>query len=355
MTDSPPSGTRRVTLSQVAERAGVSRSAVSFVMNGRTDQRLSADVFERVRRAAEELGYRPNQTAKTLRTGRSGTIALVSDFVSSTSYANAMVRGAMRALRERDILLFTVDTEGDPQVEERLLHSLFGRDIDGVIYTSMFTRIVDPPPLLASTRTVLLNCRARGGDDVAVVPDEVEAGREAARLLVAAGHTDGIWFVGDLPPGRRGGLLWNEWGPLALPERLEGIERELASSGLSLAGHAAVDDDWDAPNGQRAVERLLQDGARPSALICVNDAVAAGAYRALHAAEWRIPDDVSVIGFDGSPLAGMLEPSLTSISLPHEDLGRRAATLLLSDDATPRVERVRMAVHLGASVGSPTR
>jgi LacI family transcriptional regulator len=75
----------------------------------------------------------------------------------------------------------------------------------------------------------------------------------------------------------------------------------------------------------------------------------------VHAAGWRIPDDVSVIGFDGSPLAGMLEPALTSISLPHEDLGRQAAALLLADDPTPRVERVRMPVRHGASIARPAR
>ncbi|MGU3356383.1 LacI family DNA-binding transcriptional regulator [Microbacterium sp. M4A5_1d] len=358
MTDTP--STRRaprVTLREVAERAGVSRSAVSFVMNGRTDQRLSDDVFERVRRAADELGYRPNITAQTLRTGRSGTVALVSDFVSSTSFANSMVRGAMQELRERDTLLFTVDTQGDAELEEQLLQSLLGRDIDGVIYASMFTRTIALPRALEGVPTVLLNCVTADGSIDAVVPDELAAGRDAARMLLDHGHRDDIWFVGALPAGSRGGAAWPEWDPIALAERRAGIDAVLAAAGTSLAGVTAIDDDWDVANGRRAVSRMLAEPrVRPTALVCANDALAVGAYQALHHAGLGVPTDVSVIGFDGSPYARAVEPELTSIALPHIELGRRAAAMLAAPGDSPRLERVPMPIRAGGSVGvAPSR
>lgn len=355
MTDTPPTRRApRVTLREVAERAGVSRSAVSFVMNGRTDQRLSDDVFERVRRAADELGYRPNITAQTLRTGRSGTVALVSDFVSSTSFANSMVRGAMQELREHDTLLFTVDTQGDADLEEQLLQSLLGRDIDGVIYASMFTRTIALPRALAGVATVLLNCVTADGSIDAVVPDEIAAGRDAARMLLDHGHRDGIWFVGALPAGSRGGAAWPEWGPIALAERRAGIDSVLAAAGTALAGVATIDDDWDVANGRRAVSRLLTESrGTPTALVCANDALAVGAYQALHHAGLGVPTDVSVIGFDGSPYARAVEPELTSIALPHIELGRRAAAMLAVRGDAPRLERVPMPIRSGGSIAAP--
>ncbi|MDF2560500.1 MULTISPECIES: LacI family DNA-binding transcriptional regulator [Microbacterium] len=355
MTDTPPTRRApRVTLREVAERAGVSRSAVSFVMNGRTDQRLSDDVFERVRRAADELGYRPNITAQTLRTGRSGTVALVSDFVSSTSFANSMVRGAMQELREHDTLLFTVDTQGDADLEEQLLQSLLGRDIDGVIYASMFTRTIALPRSLEGVPTVLLNCVTADASIDAVVPDEIAAGRDAARMLLDHGHRDGIWFVGALPAGSTGGAAWPEWDPIALAERRAGIDSVLAAAGTSLAGVATIDDDWDVANGRRAVARLLAESrSAPTALVCANDALAVGAYQALHHAGLRVPTDVSVIGFDGSPYARAVDPELTSIALPHIELGRRAAAMLAVLGDAPRLERVPMPIRTGGSVAAP--
>jgi transcriptional regulator with XRE-family HTH domain len=217
---------RRVTLTEVAERAGVSRSAASFALNGRLDQRLSVETMARVRRAADELGYRANVTAKTLRTGRSGTVALVSDFVSSTSFANSMVRGALERLREAGLLLFTVDTQGDAEMERRFLDDLVARDIDGILYASMFTRRVTPPASARHTALVLMNCEADDAAISSIVPDERAAGATAARLLREAGHDRDIWFVGTLAPGRTGGSAWHEWGPVALPRRLEGIRAQ---------------------------------------------------------------------------------------------------------------------------------
>ncbi|MEA5455629.1 LacI family DNA-binding transcriptional regulator [Sinomonas sp. JGH33] len=346
-------GEGRVTLTEVAERAGVSRSAVSFVLNGRTDLRLSADTSARVRRAAEELGYSPNATAKTLRTGKSGTVALVSDFIGTTSVANSMVRGVLESLHDADTLLYMVDSQGEPSLEERLLRSLIDRDVDGIIYGSMFTRTIAVPTLLRNAPFVLLNCVSEDSDTTAVIPDEVGAGTTAATALLSAGHRDRIWFVGVFPPGITGGGSWHGWSPLALTERLRGIDAALAAAGTALAGRASVDGDWDVAGGRSSVAKLLASGAAPSALICVNDAVGLGAYQALQDAGLRVPDDVSVIAFDGSPLATAVRPALTSVALPHEALGRLAAQLLLDREAAPRIHRVPMPLAPGGSVSAP--
>lgn len=344
---------RRVTLTEVAARAGVSRSAASFALNGRLDQRLSEETMARVRQAADDLGYRANVTARTLRTGRSGTVALVSDFVSSTSFANSMVRGALERLHEAGLLLLTVDTQGDAETERRVLDDLLARDIDGILYASMFTRRVTPPTSLRNTRLVLMNCEAADPTISSVVPDERAAGAAAARLLLDAGHQDGIWFIGVLAPGRTGGSAWHEWDPLALPRRMEGIREALASAGASLAGTVAVDDDWTVHDGRAAAARLLASGTVPKAIICVNDAVGVGVFQTLQGAGLRVPQDVSLVSFDGSLLAEATDPQLVSLRLPQVEIGRRAADLLLEPDASPRHDLLDMPVGSGGSVAGP--
>ncbi|GAA3026715.1 LacI family DNA-binding transcriptional regulator [Microbacterium dextranolyticum] len=352
--DARPDGSgRRVTLAEVAERAGVSRSAASFALNGRLDQRLSAETMARVRRAADDLGYRANVTAKTLRTGRSGTVALVSDFVSSTSFANSMVRGALERLREAGLLLFTVDTQGDAEVEQRFLDDLIARDIDGILYASMFTRRVEVPASARRVPLVLMNCEATEGPAVSsVIPDEEQAGAAAAQLLLQAGHDRGIWFVGTFPPGRTGGDAWHAWGPMALPLRLRGLRDALQDAGTDLAGEVAIDDDWDVRNGFAAAQRLLADGVVPRALVCINDAVAIGVGNALRRAGLHVPTDVSLVSFDGGLLAAASDPALVSLRLPQVEIGRRAAELLL-EHGEARVERLRMPPTDGASIAPP--
>lgn len=344
---------RRVTLTEVAERAGVSRSAASFALNGRLDQRLSEETMARVRRAAEELGYRANVTAKTLRTGRSGTVALVSDFVSSTSFANSLVRGALERLREAGLLLFTVDTQGDAEIEQRFLDDLIARDIDGILYASMFTRRVAVPASARRVPLVLVNCEAEEGDLLAVVPDEEGAGALAGRLLLDAGHRADIWFIGTFPPGRTGGDAWHTWGPVALPRRLDGLRASLRDAGVALAGEVPIDDDWDVRNGLAAAERLLATGVTPRAVVAVNDAVAVGVEHALRRAGLRVPADVSIVSFDGGALAEAVDPTLVSLRLPQAEIGRRAAELLLDRSAAAGIERIPMPPTSGGSIGPP--
>ena len=351
----PTGGTgRRATIAQVAERAGVSRAAAGFVLSGRRDQRIADETWQRVERAAAELGYRANQTARTLRTGTSGTIAMVSDYISTTSLANAMIRGALRELRERGLLLFTVETLGDLDAQEQAVTNLLDRQVDGFIFATMFTREISLPSMLGSSPTVLLNCVPDNGAPVSyVVPDERAAGESAARVLVEAGHRR-VAFIGTLPPGMTGGGAWEGAPPVALRERLAGIRCVLDANGVDLVTQD-VETDWDPLNGREAMTELLADSRGATGIICANDALAVGAYQSLRAAGLSVPTDVSVVAFDDSPSAEWLMPPLTSVALPHEEMGRVAVRLLLDDGAGPHQVRQPMAVKHRASVGPPAR
>ncbi|WP_326595351.1 LacI family DNA-binding transcriptional regulator [Streptomyces sp. NBC_01803] len=338
---------RRVTMAEVARGAGVSPTTASFVLSGRTDMRISDAARERVQAAARELGYRPNVTARSLRTKSTLTIGLVSDTITTTPYAGELIRGALEAARARDHLLFITETGGDRATESGLVNALLDRQVDAVVYAAMFTRHVSPPSELRGRRVVLLNCLAPGFGAPSVIPDEIGAGRDAARLLLSAGHTRGIWSIGG-----RHALPATPDGLFAGDERVRGLTETLCAGGGGLDG--VVECEWGAAAGYREVRALLADGRRPRALVCATDRVSFGAYQALTEAGLRVPDDVSVVSFDDQDFASWLRPALTTLALPHSELGRIAVELILEDGPLNAVtHRVPMPPRVRDSVGPP--
>lgn len=335
----------RVTMADVARRAGVSPTTASFALSGRTDMRISDATREKVVAAAADLGYRPNVTARSLRTKSSRTIGFVSDTITTTPFAGEVIRGALDAAREQDHLLFITETGGDRDVESGLVNGLLDRQVDAVIYAAMYTHYVTPPPELHGRRVVLLNCLAPGFDAPSVIPDEIGAGRTAGRALLAAGHTSGIWAVGG-----HQALPCTPDGVFAGLERMRGLQEVLRDAGAGLDG--VVECDWGAEDGYREVRRLLADGRRLRALVCATDRVSFGAYQALAEAGLAVPQDVSVVSFDDQDLASWLKPSLSTVALPHHELGRRAVELILGGDPLDAsTHRVPMPLRERGSIG----
>ncbi|NLU76201.1 substrate-binding domain-containing protein [Streptomyces sp. HNM0575] len=345
----PPSPSR-VTQADVARHAGVSRTTVSFVLSGREDTRISIEARQRILGAAEELGYRPNLTAQSLRTRKTYTVGLVSDIVASTHYAGEMIQGALEAALERDHLLYFAESGDDPDAERKLLQGMLDRQVDGLIHAAMSTRARRVPEQLRSQPSVLLNCLDESGEFASVVPDEEAAGRQAAKLLLEAGHREGIHVVGGrcVTRGAPDGVY-------AGRERMRGIEAALAEAGVRLSGVSECD--WSAPRfGYGAARRLLEAGPRPTAVVCCNDRLAFGVYQAAAEQGLSVPHDLSVVAFDDSELASWLRPALTSVALPHREMGRRAVSLLLSpEEPEPSVHRIPMPVRRRDSIAVPHR
>ncbi|MBP2326926.1 LacI family transcriptional regulator [Kibdelosporangium banguiense] len=344
---------RRVTLSDVARHAGVSRTTVSLVLAGRgRELRISQAVEQQVLDAANELGYRPNIVSIGLRTGTTRTIGFVSDTVATTRLAGDMIKGALEAAREQDMMLFIGESEGEADLESGLLQAMHDRQVDGIIYASMFTRSLKVPAALTSGPAVLLNAISEQPCALpAIVPDEVEAGRAAARILLDAGHRNDIHLIGagpgihDVPPGALAGV-----------ERVTGIREVLGKAKVKIAS-GRVCPDWQPEYGYQATRELLEH-TRPSALICLNDRIAVGAYQALDDFRLKVPAEVSVVSFDDHPVATWIRPQLTTIALPHYELGRKAVDVLFTEierhrqATTPesRIYRVPMPVRTRDSV-----
>jgi len=189
MTDPP---VPRVTLMDVAQRAGVSRTTASFVTTGRLDMRISADAQERVLRAARELGYRPSLLARSLRTNRSQTIGLLSDQIAVGAFAGEMIRGSLTSALLHEHLLFVAETAGSAAVEKRMIDNMLDRGVGGFLYACMYTKRVRISSALRAQPLVLVNCTTRARTAPTVIPNESEAGRAVARILLRYGHSDRI-------------------------------------------------------------------------------------------------------------------------------------------------------------------
>lgn len=306
------------TLKKVAEQAGVSFKTVSRVVNG--DPNVAADTRERVLQAIDSLNYRPNLAARQMRTRRTHSIGLIADAVATTPYAVQIIKGALDAAWEHQHMLLIVDADGNPQREAEAVETLLERSVDGMIYATMFHRVVQPPAAAAEIPTVLANCRSADDSLPSFVPDEVGAGYTATETLIRAGH-------------RRIGFLNLEPEVVASQGRLAGYQRALAAHEIAYDPTLVIHG-WGRPDaGYAGVQRLLM-GDRPgwpTALFCGNDQVAQGAYQALNEMGLRIPADMAVIGFDNLELvAAYLQPGLSTMALPHYEIGWQAVDYLLS-------------------------
>lgn len=311
-------GARRPSITAVAAMAGVSPTTVSHALSG--TRAVRAETRERVIRAAAQLGYSPNRLASGLRLQHSGVIGLASDRIATTPFAGRIVQGAQDAARERGAVLMMVDSEGDPELEAAQLRSLADHRVDGIIVARMFHQEIARPDALGATPVVLVDAVPSGGWRVpAVAPDEHGIATTAVAHLLAAGHRRiALATTTDDAPASRG--------------REAGFRSALDEAGLG-ASHALVERGTsDASGGRAAGRRLLDRPAteRPTAVFCFNDQMAMGVYQAASALGLDVPGDCSVLGVDDLDIvAAALEPALTTIALPHREMGRWGATMLL--------------------------
>ena len=294
-----------------------------MILTGRPDTRLSAEAHERVHAAAGQLGYRPNIAARALRTDKSRTIAFISDYVATTRFASGLIRGALEAAEQAEHVMLVLETGGEPAREVQAIEAALDRQVDGIVFAAMRAREVFVPDLPSSIRVVMLNgTSSRVGSSI--LPDEFEGGRTAVALLHDAGIHDGIALVGHNAMVERG-LFRSE----TVAQRIAGIRQAMADRGLVFVAEESCWE-WEPHHGYELVSRILAQGQKINALLCLNDRLAFGAYQALAEAGLRIPEDVSIVSFDDDQIASYLRPGLTTIALPHDEMGRRAVELLLS-------------------------
>ena len=325
---------RSVGIKEVAVAAGVSVTTVSHVLNDVKYARISPETRDKVKSAAEQLGYGPNRLAQALRTQRTGMLGLVSEDIATTPHAGRIILGADEAARARGYNLMIINTSGSASTESRDadVEALLERRVDGILYATMYHRQVQVPVNLGSVPSVLVDSVSTGGSITAVVPDEEGGARAAVGILLAAGHT-------------RIGFLNNTDDVPATRDRLRGFRATLTEAGLDGDAAPVESEISEVQGGYEAARRILARPDRPTGLFCYNDRMAMGAYRAAAELGLSIPADLSVVGFDDQELiAANLYPGLTTVALPHYEMGAWAAGNLI-DAIEGKTDLALMALH----------
>ncbi|MDN3483454.1 LacI family DNA-binding transcriptional regulator [Arthrobacter sp. APC 3897] len=308
---------RGVTMNDVAKHAGVSRTAVSFVLNNREDASISEETRNRIADAVQALGYRPNAGARALASQRSDWYGIVTEIVTAP-FAAEVIKGAQdQAWLDRRFLLIAPSDQGvaagpNKGMEDAAVEKLLEQRVEGLLYAATHHRGAHVPSSAREVPTVLINCFDLDGQLPSIVPDERAGGRVAVEHLLRAGHTKiGVVNLDPCIPAAVG--------------RLQGVREALNSADLELdpelvvAGYATADGGYDA--ACQILDRYPVED-RPTALFCLNDRMAMGAYDAIKERGLTIPGDIAVIGFDNQELiAAYLRPKLTTVALPFEKMG----------------------------------
>jgi LacI family transcriptional regulator len=333
---------RRPIMKDVAELAGVSRTTVSLVLNGR-GARIAEATRRRVEEAARELNFRPSVAAQQLRTSRSKMIGLIGDEIASGPFAGGLIAGAQASASERDHALVVMNTghEGDLTVD---LETLEDRHADALIFATVMTRPVRLSQRLAQRLAgpgvILLNCFDEQHDLPAVLPDDRAGGAAAAELAVAAGH-------------RRIALIGGEQGTWPAAERLAGYRDALTRRGIGYDPELVRHGNWHADSGYEQARAVLSLDRPPTALLCGNDRMALGAYDAIKELGLHIPGDVSVIGYDDQQeIVAYMRPPLTTMRLPYYEMGASAVAAIL-DGGRPGRQMLRCEPVLRGSLAAP--
>ncbi len=309
---------KRITLADIALRSGLSVSTVSMVLNDRPGSRIPESTALRVRDIAKELGYAPDRTARGLRTGRSEAFGFISDEVTVTRYASAMVRGLLDAAEDSNYSVLIAETDNQSRRVEAAIRLMRTRRIDGILVGLMRARQIDLPGDIGGLPALIVNGKVDGV--VSVLPDEYRAGLDAVHYLVSRGHRR-IAFVGRAPEHLDPRVSWT------IGRRVAGIDDAMADAGLSFV-HEVGGVEWEPELGDHAAAEIF-DRRDATAIITANDRIAFGVYRKARERGVEIPFEVSVLSFDDEQLASYMRPQITTMRLPYLEMGRIAAECLL--------------------------
>ncbi len=315
---------RGPTMTDVAAMAGVSQTTVSLVLNDALGARLSEQTRLRVLEAAGELGYRLIKRGQE-KAGAQGqsAIGFVVDEMSTDPWCAIALEGARDKAWEQGLTINVAVTRGDAEMEQAVQAQLLDQPLLGLIYGTIQTRQIEPRPALFRLPTVLLNCYAAENTLTSIIPGEVLGGRTATERLIQAGH-------------RRIGLIEGEVWMDASRDRLKGYRQALAGHDIPFDAELVRPGNWEPSAGYEQTRALMQLAKPPTGIFCANDMMALGCYEALKEMSLRIPEDVSVVGYDDREIAKFMRPALTTILLPHFEMGAIAADMVMNYASRPK-------------------
>ncbi|MBX3056034.1 MAG: substrate-binding domain-containing protein [Anaerolineae bacterium] len=303
----------KITIADIAAHAQVSKSTVSRVLNETTP--VAADKREAVLAAMAALNYKPNVFAQSLASGQSLSIGVLTQNFGSPVY-DVIMRGVLLGLEETPYSPLFADGRWQPETEQRAIETFLDRRVDGLILIGGYC----PEAMLVETARhtplIIVGREVAALRDHCLNVDNVQAAYAVTRYLIDLGHRDIVHITG---------ILAHE----DAAQRLHGYRQALLDVGIEPHPDLVIEGNFRRQSGMMATEMLLLRGRPFSAIFCANDQMAFGARLALYRRGLRVPDDVSLVGFDDQPDSAFMTPPLTTMRQPAEEMGRAAAATLL--------------------------
>lgn len=317
----------------VAAAAGVSQTTVSLVLNNSQGARISASTRQRVREAAKRIGYDAarRDTRPASRAG-SKVIGFIADEISTDPWCALQLEAVREKAWEHELIVSAGVSHSDSELEETLIDQFANQQLVGLIYATILTRHIRPRPQLYRMPTVLLNCFVRDHSLPSVVPGELLGGYAATLHLIRAGHRRIAHIHGQ---------SWTD----PSRDRLKGYRRALAEHDILFDPELVRPGNWEPPTGYEHTSALMDLDDPPTAIFVANDIMALGCYDALKERGLRIPEDVSVVGYDDREIAQFMRPPLTTLVLPHYEMGLQAAEALIDGQISAEGRQLQIKVE----------
>ncbi len=304
---------KKVTIQDIAEKANVSKSTVSRVINN------STPVNERKKKAVlsamKTMNFQPNVFARGLAGGFSMTLGIVTQNIGSPFF-DTVTQGIIHSLVGTSYSPIFVDGQWDRETARSGINTLLGRQVDGLIIVggNMSKELMDK--IKEKTPCIFVGPELENWDNQCVFIDNFDAAYKATKFLIDAGHRD-IAHITGIPDQ-----------PDSI-SRLKGYQQALADNNIRYAEELAYEGNFDAPSGVLAIESLLMRGKSFTAIFAANDMTAYGARLGLHRRGIRVPEDVSIIGFDDQAESAFVTPPLTTVRQPAFEMGHAAGSALV--------------------------
>jgi LacI family transcriptional regulator len=249
----------------------------------------------------------------------------------TTRFASGLIKGALKAASISEQVLLVLETMGTEDGMTRSIETALDHQVDAIIIAAMQAKAIRLPKIPNSTKVVLLNA-TNPNYPTSILPDEYQGGCSAMNLLVEAGFSKNIALIGKNVDAKRSAGI-----------------RDICKSNEIKFRSEVLCENWEPADGYSAVRNLLESDKKVEALLCMNDRLAIGAYRAVNDMGLRIPEDISIVSFDHDDFGELLRPSLTTVGLPYEKMGEKAVLMANSPDLEAEV-LVPMPLFLGGSV-----
>lgn len=323
-----------VTIKDVAAHAGVAFKTVSRVVNN--DPTVKLKNREKVLKAIEELGYRPNRAAQMTRRKKSGVVGFIADELLRVPYTFDLIRGAQDLAWQHNKELMVLNVNVNKYSVEGAVNHLFEHRAEGIIYAAMYHREVRLPSQFSEVPTVLANCYDSDGKFPSIVPDEQEAAREITANMLSKGYK------------RIAFLNLNE-NIIAAKLRKKGVEQAFAdakqsSDNLVIESVIIGDENEERSITRKRAAELIKD-FKPDAILCGQDPMAVEVYFVVQSLGLQVGKDIGIGSFDDwDIIPSLLQPGLTTMALPHYEMGKWAFNYLLTERTDKTRETARFSL-----------